>query len=429
MSGFTSKIGLIVGGVLVLGGAVFAFTYDPDTTPEEPPPPVRPAKTEVVATTGEVVKRAFPAVVRAQDEVDLSFRVSGPLIELPVKAGDEVIKDQLIAQIDPRDFRTQLARVTSSLDQARATLVKLKAGEREETIRILENQLSASQAERDNAAKEVERNKPLADNGRISKSQFDQIKLALQIADDRLEAAKQDLARAKAGAREEDILAQEAAIRGLEADQRAAQDAVDDTSLKAPFAGVIAKRFVENFQEVRVKSPIVSLQSVNRVRVVADIPEAVAATVKRTDLEKVTVKFEVEGTPEFDAEIEEVEIEADARTQTYAVTLSLERPEGFNVLPGMSASVRIYLKPEVLERQSGIAVAADAIFVDEAGTPFVWIVDPGSMTVSKKQIEVTDMSGPQVYVRSGISGGERIVTAGVHFLEDGMKIRLLDGQK
>jgi len=74
---------------------------------------VRPVKMMTIASGGKAFKRAFPGKVQASQEVDLSFKVSGPLIEFPVKEGKGVKKGQLLARIDPRDFKT-------NLDQAKA---------------------------------------------------------------------------------------------------------------------------------------------------------------------------------------------------------------------------------------------------------------------------------------------------------------------
>jgi RND family efflux transporter MFP subunit len=419
------SIGLVVGGLLVLGSAVLVFTCSPHTDPAPEEPPVRPAKTAIVETRGAALQRAFSGVVQSPDRVDLSFRVSGPLVELPVKAGDKVEAGDVVARIDPRDFRSALARVESSLDQARAQLAKMKAGARIEDIRILEKNIAAAQVEYDAAAREMERNRPLYESGDISESEFDGVRSAADVAKERLDAAKQELELAKAGARAEDIEAQEAAIRGLEAQQKVAADALADTTLKAPFDGVIARRYVDNYKDVRAKSPIVGLQSEGRVQVVTDVPETVAATVKREYLEKLTVAFEIPGSPEFEAELEEFTTEADPRTQTYAATVGLPAPEAYNILPGMSASVRIYLKPAYEEDRLGLPVPADALFVNENGEAFVWVVDD-ALTVRKVSVTTGDMTGTAIYVKTGLEGGERIVTAGVHFLEDGMKIRLID---
>ena len=66
--------------------------------------------------------RWFPGRAKATQEVDLAFRVTGPLITRPIDVGDEVKKDQTLGRIDPRDFETNLRNVQGQLAQANAAL-------------------------------------------------------------------------------------------------------------------------------------------------------------------------------------------------------------------------------------------------------------------------------------------------------------------
>ena len=94
------KLGVIIGGALFLVGAILAFTYTPNTDPGEAPPVVRPAKTALVESGSRLVERTYSGQVEAGDQVDMAFRVSGPLVQLPVKAGQAVKAGQLLAKGD-----------------------------------------------------------------------------------------------------------------------------------------------------------------------------------------------------------------------------------------------------------------------------------------------------------------------------------------
>ena len=74
----------------------------------------RPVKTLVIGDATDGASRAFPGTTRAADRAELSFRVSGPLVELPIYEGKEVRKGDLLAQIDPRDFRTAVENLEAS---------------------------------------------------------------------------------------------------------------------------------------------------------------------------------------------------------------------------------------------------------------------------------------------------------------------------
>jgi hypothetical protein len=89
---------------------------------------VRPVRAIKVADIAGFRSRSFPGRAEAVDEVDLSFRVSGPLIQLPVRVGDQVAKGDLLAAIDPIDYRTALDLARGNLQRAEAELLAMEAG-------------------------------------------------------------------------------------------------------------------------------------------------------------------------------------------------------------------------------------------------------------------------------------------------------------
>ena len=89
---------------------------------DEMPPQeiVRTVRSMKVADFAGMTKRTFPGRAEAAQEVDLAFRVAGPLVAFPVKVGDEVEEGDLIARIDPRDFQVTLRNAEGSLQRAKA---------------------------------------------------------------------------------------------------------------------------------------------------------------------------------------------------------------------------------------------------------------------------------------------------------------------
>ena len=104
-----SWIGRLVGLAIVVAAVYAVFFVEWGTTTHVAPPPVRPLKTLVIESPFASMSRKLPGKVKANREVDLAFQVAGPLIELPVKAGDEVAEGALLARIDPRDFQNTRA--------------------------------------------------------------------------------------------------------------------------------------------------------------------------------------------------------------------------------------------------------------------------------------------------------------------------------
>src|SRR3954462_5645106 len=98
---------------------------------------VRPVKAIKIGDAKAIQSREFPGRAKARDEVDLSFRVSGPLVSLPVDVGSRVKKGELIAAIDPKDFQTALESARGNLARSQAQYVAMQKGAREEEIEQL----------------------------------------------------------------------------------------------------------------------------------------------------------------------------------------------------------------------------------------------------------------------------------------------------
>jgi multidrug efflux pump subunit AcrA (membrane-fusion protein) len=79
--------------------------------------------------------------------------------------------------------------------------------------------------------------------------------------------------------------------------------------------------------------------------------------------------------------------------------------------------------PGAGDAADGHMIPANAALADASGTAFVWKVDPSSMQVQRVQVELGDMSGSQIQVRSGLASGDLIAISGVHHLREGMQVR------
>lgn len=327
---------------------------------EEPAPKavVRPVKVMTVQGSGDGVNMTYPGKTRANRRVDLSFKVPGPLVEMPVEEGQEIKKGQLIARILPRDFKI-------NLDQAKARAV--------------------------NAERQYDRYKELYVRKQVSKAEFDRFKASRDIAAAQLEDA---------------------------------QNALKDTYLKAPFDGIVAKRHVQNFEEVQAKQPIVFFQDLSKIEVLVDAPETVVVTLGQGEEIEATATFAAAPDKKFPLELKEFSTEADPQTQTYQVVLVMDRPEGINILPGMTATVTGRQVSDA-DSTARIVIPAIAVMEDPQEKAFVWVLKKDEMTVHKTAVTVGEMTGSDsILVTDGLKGGEQIVTSGITKLQDGMKVSI-----
>ncbi len=345
----------------------------------DPPPSekdiVRPVRAMQVADTSGIKGRKFPGRAEAAEEVEVSFRVSGPLITLAVKVGNKVEAGQVIARVDPRDFEINLKNMQAQLAQGQAVAKRAEADlKRLEGVRA-KNPDYVSQLDYDTAVQ------------------------------------NRDSAQAN--------------VAALRASVAAAKDQLEDTYLKAPFEGIVVDTYVKNFEDVRARQPIVRIVDDSRIEFVVNIPENLISLVP--DVRDVKVEFDaLPGKPVL-AKVEEIGTEASQTTRTYPVTLIMSQPEGQKILPGMVG--RAFGTPPEEALPKGVEVPVSAVFSGEDGeSSFVWVIDGDPQTVSRRAVKTEDFTERGIRIAEGLEAGEWIATAGVHYLREGQPVRLLEQQ-
>ncbi|GGX59401.1 hemolysin secretion protein D [Tateyamaria omphalii] len=381
---------------------------------------VRPAKIATVQETEATIQRTYPAIVLPSEEVELSFRVSGRVIELPIRGAQDVGLGDLIAQIDPRDFERQIAQLESSRDQSAAQLRALRTGARAEEIVALEAAVESAQAQVDQALDQAERTRELAERGVVAAARLEQDEASLRVAEANLRAQQEQLIIGQSGGRAEDIEASEAALRGLEAQLQVARDNLDDATLTAPFAGIISRRDIDNFTNVQAGQSIALLQNIDTVHLAFDVPgpDVIALSANGQDQIKSQVQFDALPGQTFDAEVVEFSVQADAATQTYRGRVSVAQPNGTVILPGMVGRALATAPGFAAE----LRIPLTAVGADPDGSPFVWLLNDDN-AVSKQPVTLGEPSGAEVAVTEGVSAGDRVIAAGVSQIIDGMTIR------
>ena len=378
---------------------------------EPPVPPVRPVKTMIIGDVAVVSGKTLSGRAKATEEVNLSFRVSGPLVSLPVDVGTVVNRGDVVAQIDPRDFSLALDNARANLAQAEANLDAMKIGARPEEILRLKADIQRAEASKRRADSDFARSKKLIVNKVISQQEYDlREQLALQTAAE-LISAKEALRIGESGARVEDIRSKEAEILSLKTAVASAQDQLNYTSLRAPFAGTIAAKYVENFQTVQAKERIVRLLDTSKIEMIVDLPESMISMVPYvTDIVCTFDAFPLHDLP---ATIKEVGTEASTTTRTYPVTLIMDQPTDIKILPGMAGVARGRAElPENIE-QRGFEVPGTAVFSGDNNKQYVWVVEPESeeiATVKRFEIIVGALTPRGIRIR-GIAPGTTIATA------------------
>ncbi len=346
---------------LVLGwSTVLGIACSEEIPPEKAP--ARPVKIQVLAEEGAVRTLEYPGQVDAAQHADMGFEVAGRILEFPVREGQNVSAGQVLARLDPRDYQT-------ALDVERA-------------------KYNAAQTE-------YERVKKLFEANVKSQQELDRGKRNFEVA---------------------------------AANLKTAEKALDDATLVAPFTGRVARKLVRDFRNVQAKEAVLTLVDESSLEIVAQIPERDWALSRpgvdpERRAEALRPRVTVSAFPDraFPARLKEIATTADPTTRTYAITLSFDKPADLNVMPGMTAKISLDIPSQATG--GGYTLPAQAVVEDQGTSPYVWRVDPQSMTVARAEITLGELGGSEVEVRSGLDPGDWIAISGVHQLREGMPVR------
>ena len=355
--GAVSRAGLLLGALAVAGCTSAA-------TDAETEPVIRPAKLVQARSLARAHSLSLPGEVRAADEVELSFRVSGPLSKLAVQEGDSVTRGDVLARIDARDFRVQL-------NAARA-------------------RHSAAKAQFTNSETEQRRTRDLVQSKALPVAQLDTVEGAHRVAAANLDGARQSL--------------------------QAAKLALGDTKLKAPFDGRIAAVRVEQHQWISASRPVLLLRSEGRLEVVVDVPEGKLRALLAAEDGSMRVRFPGLGDALHPAHVVSHQTEVDPMTKTYEVALALDEPVP-GVSPGMTAEAE-WTQPG---QGTGVLVPLAAVGTGEEGSPFVYRYVDGVLHANPVTLGPASDAG--VLVTDGVSDGDVLLAAGLRAVSDGQRVR------
>ena len=349
---------------LSLAAAVtFAGLLGACSKPEPAPEPVRSVKVLTVAPSSFESSREFAGEVRPRIESRLGFRVAGKIVKRQAEAGQRVKQGDVLAQVDPQDFRL-------AADAARA-------------------QVAAAQTNRDLAAADFRRYTALKDQNFISGAELEKRDTTLKAAQAQLEQAQAQLAAQSNQARY--------------------------TNLVADVPGVITAIEAEPGQVVTAGSPVVRIAQDGPRDVVFSVPEDKIAAIKSGSA--VAVRVWSGGT--FEGKVREVGASADPVTRTFTVKVGLEGREQ----PPLGSTA--YVSPQGLSMAGAqvIKLPTSALRQDGAATA-VWVLDKSTMTVRSQPVQIATADGNEAVIAGGLQPGMTVVAAGVHVLSPGQKVRI-----
>ena len=327
-------------------------------------PVARPVRTTIVEKSKAGTPLTFTGRIEAEDEVSLSFRIGGRLLENSGRLGDRIERGQVVARLESQNEMNGLRQAQAALAAAQGQLTQTR--------------------------NQFERQETLFSQGWTTKVNFDQAKQAYQTAQAQVDAA--------------------------EAQLKTAHDLVSFTELKADAPGVLTAIGPAAGEVVQPGQSIVRVARRDGRDAVFDIPAQVIRTAPSDP--EISVSLTDDPAVTARGRIREVAPQANPATRTFEVKVGLTDPPQAMRL-GATVTGR-------LETEAVPIIEIPATALTRANQqPAVWVVDPSRYTVSLRNIDVLRFGQALVAVSQGIDTGEIVVTAGVQALHPGQKIRIL----
>lgn len=337
-----------------------ACTAEPPAATED----VRPVRTLVAGATRGSVGATYSGEILARYESKLAFQTTGKIVARLVDVGAPVRRGQPLMRLDPAQETLHVAAAAADVDAARS--------------RVAQNRI------------DLQRLEALQAKDFASKAEVDQQRLALDQAESQLRSA----------------LAQQQ----LRVNQRGY------TTLVADRDGVVTAIGAEAGQVVAAGQSVVTVAADGDREVRISIAESRVDELRQATRLRVSLWAQPGKT--YDGTLRELAPDTDSVTRTYSARIAIKHPDSALRL-GMTASV---FAPDV-EGAQAIRLPLTAIY-DPAGTPQVWRVDLATGRVTAQPVRLGAAQNDHVLVQAGLAGGETVVSAGVHMLHDGQRVRL-----
>ena len=349
-------------------------------------PAARPVR--VVAAAQESVPRMVVATgtLAAEDQVVLGVKVAGRLAELGIDLGSRVRKGQIVARIDPGDYRLRVEQAQAGLQQARARL-GLRADGTDDRVDPEQTALvRQARAVLDEARLTRERSDRLLDQGLIARSQVDAAIAALQVAEGRYQDAVEEV-RNRQG-----VLAQRRSELELARQQLA------DTALVSPIDGAVSQRQASIGEYLAPGAPVATLVRLHPLRLRLAVPEREAAGVQTGQAVRLTVEGDA---TEHVGRIARLSPAIQEQNRTLAIEAEIPNEKGL-LRPGSFARASVVTQAA----QPVVMVPASAI-VTFAGIEKVITVKDGKSV--ERRVQTGRRDGARVEIVSGLDAGEPVV--------------------
>jgi HlyD family secretion protein len=418
---------LWIGGLVLIGiGAITTINYlkNKDNLSSE----LIASQTIPVKSQDLTVQIQANGTVQALRTNNLSPDEPGRIAKLEIEEGDRVTKGQVVARMDSDRIQAQVAQYQAAVQKAQANLEQIKAGNRPEAIaaaqarvKTAQANVAVAQARLNRTQEEKQRNQLLVEQGAISLNQFDEFSSQAIEAQANLEAElaqlteqQQNLAETQEGSRIEEVAQGEAELAEAKAELASVQIQLDKTIVRAPFAGIITRRYAEvgdyvdsttaaSDTEGATSTSIAELAS--GLEIEAKIPEASIAQIKLG--QTVNIQVDAYSNKTFKGKVRLIAPRAIKDNNVTSFRVKVALTTGLEKLQsGMNTRLTFVGEPIM----AAITIPLATVVTQADGTTGVYLADAENKA-KFKPIKLGTASGNSVQIQSGLKQGDRVFTS------------------
>jgi HlyD family secretion protein len=357
--------------------------------------------------------------IAAENEIHISPKIPGTIVELPIEEGSRVAAGDLIARIESDQYEAELKGAQANLARAKARLAELRAGARVEELEQSKAALSAAEADRDLAEQEAKRAENL--RGTISPAEYEQKVSALRKAEAVVREAKFALQLLESGVRGEQIAAAEADVQSAEALVDKARFFCDHARILAPQSGTILEKSVELGEVWRMEMLVPSLcvmADLSQLRAEVDISERDLAQVRLEQPCRITPEAFPDRT--YRGRVAWISPMANRQRGVVAVKFEVLDPDA-HLLPHMNCNVAL-LNEADSESAAGTFHIPQRAVQEEGERTIVFVVDEGQKARKRVVVLGRTIDDEMVEVTTGLQAGELVLLPDGRALHEGQPI-------
>ncbi|MFQ5839353.1 MAG: efflux RND transporter periplasmic adaptor subunit [Candidatus Methylomirabilales bacterium] len=399
---------------ILVACAVGAFGTAASLAAQGPPP----VPVEVEPVVERTVRRSIQTVgtVEANLQATVSAEVAGAVVRFDLREGDRVEKGQVLARLRRTGLEIALREAEAQVARAREEWKELRRGTRGEEIARRQAALAEREALLARAEQERRRFQALFAEGAVSVAEVDRVEAAYLAALAQGQQAEEALREAETGPRREEIAAAEAEYRRSQAASDRIADALQKTTILAPFAGYLVKKYVEVGQWVDQGGKVADLVDIDTVYVLIPINERDIGKIRRGD--EATLMVDTYPGRTFTGRITSIVPQADLSSRNFPVRVRVDNAPEHLLKVGMFARVNVrYGQP-----RQGLFIPKDALVL-RGKDQVVFVLDTSRARLRRVETGQA-MEGMVEIVKGDLKPGQEVVVSGNEIIQDGARVEV-----